>query len=345
MREVLLSLRDKPLTLKTFLAAISGVLLLWLPVLLLKLTVVLFAALMTFAALRAIAHGLTRYRGQLKHRDGLALVILLVLLSVLIVVLSTWVDKRLDHYTPGTIMTQTALVIDQMQDKLPSFISNHLPSSVGELKQTISNSLKTHASQLQLAGIHTVRNLGYMLIGLVVGAIAALQLGALPKEEHHPPLVALLRAHFEELLMGFTDVFFAQIRISLINTVLTAIYLLGVLPLMGKPMPMAGTLVLITFIAGLIPVVGNLISNTLIVVMSFADSFGIAMFSLIWLVAIHKLEYFLNAEIIGRKIQAKAWELLVVMLIMESAFGMAGLISAPVMYAQLKAIFARRGWV
>ena len=39
----------------TFLAALSGVLAVWLPVLLLHLTVVLFSALITYAAARAAA--------------------------------------------------------------------------------------------------------------------------------------------------------------------------------------------------------------------------------------------------------------------------------------------------
>ena len=38
----------------------------------------------------------------------------------------------------------------------------------------------------------------------------------------------------------------------------------------------------------------------------------------------------------GGQISARAWELLVAMLLMEAAFGMAGLIAAPIYYAYLK---------
>jgi predicted PurR-regulated permease PerM len=51
---------------------------------------------------------------------------------------------------------------------------------------------------------------------------------------------------------------------------------------------------------------------------------------------IHKLEYFLNARIIGSRIRARAWELLMAMLVMEATFGLAGLIAAPIYYAYLK---------
>jgi predicted PurR-regulated permease PerM len=61
---------------------------------------------------------------------------------------------------------------------------------------------------------------------------------------------------------------------------------------------------------------------------------GIA--SLTFLIVIHKLEYFLNAYIIGNQVRAHAWELLIAMLVMEAAFGLSGLIAAPIYYAYLK---------
>src|SRR5207302_4517232 len=96
------------------------------------------------------------------------------------------------------------------------------------------------------------------------------------------------------------------------------------------------TLVAVTFIAGLLPVVGNLISNTVIVIVSLSVSFVVAIASLVFLVVIHKLEYFLNARIVGSRIHARPWELLIAMLAMEAAFGLPGVAAAPVFYAYLK---------
>jgi len=90
-------------------------------------------------------------------------------------------------------------------------------------------------------------------------------------------------------------------------------------------------------------VVGNLVSNAMIVVVSLTQSVAAAGLSLAWLVAIHKLEYFLNAHIIGNRIRAQAWELLLAMLTLEALFGLAGLVSAPVLYAQLKHALQERG--
>jgi len=65
-------------------------------------------------------------------------------------------------------------------------------------------------------------------------------------------------------------------------------------------------------------------------------SLGVALAALAFLIVIHKLEYFLNARIVGTMIRARAWELLIAMLLMETLFGIAGLIAAPVYYGYLK---------
>ena len=100
-----------------------------------------------------------------------------------------------------------------------------------------------------------------------------------------------------------------------------------------------------TFVAGLIPVFGNLISNVVVVVVSLSVSPFVALGSLVYLVAIHKLEYFLNARFVGTRIEARAWELLLAMLLMEAVFGVAGLIAAPIYYAYLKDELTAKGWV
>ena len=115
-----------------------------------------------------------------------------------------------------------------------------------------------------------------------------------------------------------------------------AIGLAIVLPLCGVHLPLVKTMIAVTFIAGLVPLAGNLISNTVIVVVSLSHSLGAAAGSLVYLVTIHKLEYLVNAKIIGTEIRARSWELLLAMLAMEAAFGLPGLVAAPVYYGYLK---------
>ncbi|TXI88882.1 MAG: AI-2E family transporter, partial [Burkholderiaceae bacterium] len=85
-----------------------------------------------------------------------------------------------------------------------------------------------------------------------------------------------------------------------------------------------------------IPVVGNIISNTVIVIVSLSHSLQMAVVSLSFMIVIHKLEYFLNARIIGSQVNAKAWELLTAILVMETLFGLPGVVAAPVFYSYLK---------
>jgi predicted PurR-regulated permease PerM len=56
-----------------------------------------------------------------------------------------------------------------------------------------------------------------------------------------------------------------------------------------------------------------------------------------FLIIVHKLEYFINARIVGTQINARAWEILLWMLVMERLFGLIGVVAAPVFYAWLKA--------
>ena len=68
-----------------------------------------------------------------------------------------------------------------------------------------------------------------------------------------------------------------------------------------------------------VALIGNLISNTVIVGVSLSVSSVLAASSLLFLVVIHKLEYFAHARRNGvARSVARAWEPLVAMLIMEA---------------------------
>jgi predicted PurR-regulated permease PerM len=84
-------------------------------------------------------------------------------------------------------------------------------------------------------------------------------------------------------------------------------------------------------------------ANTAITIAGLSVSLWVGVAALGFLILIHKLEYFLNARIVGTEIRARAWELLIAMLLMEAAFGLPGLIAAPIYYAYLKSeLEARR---
>ncbi len=329
----------------TLARALAGIALLWLPVLWLHLVPALFAALLTYIASRALAGQFQRRWPRLAHPDGAALLVIVLLLVVAVAGVAEGVTFARRHAMDmSAVIQQMADTLERLRSVLPTWLAERLPESIDALRSSAAQWLREHAGTVKGWGGGMLRGVGHVLAGTVVGALAALQL-PVDATAHHAPLAIQLRLGFDELLDRFSSVVLAQVRIAALNTVLTALFLLGLLPLFGTPLPLAKTLTALTFVASLLPVIGNLLSNTMIVVVALSQGLGVATLALAWLVGIHKLEYFMNAHIIGSRIRAQAWELLVAMLLMEATFGLAGLVCAPVLYAQIKHTLLRRGWL
>jgi predicted PurR-regulated permease PerM len=225
-------------------------------------------------------------------------------------------------------------LVERARQQMPQAVVDRLPESVDALRVTALDWMRTHAITLQLAGKEAARILVHILIGLVLGAIVALS-RARPSHQVGP-FAAELSLRSARLADAFHNIVFAQIKISLVNTAFTALYLLVILPVFGVHLPLTKTLIVITFLVGLLPVIGNLLSNTAITIVGLSVSLYVGLGALVFLIVIHKLEYFLNARIVGSQIRARAWELLVAMLLCEAAFGLPGVVAAPIFYAYLK---------
>jgi predicted PurR-regulated permease PerM len=137
-------------------------------------------------------------------------------------------------------------------------------------------------------------------------------------------------ARFRSFYRSFERVMGAQIIISTLNTGFTAIFLLAI------GLPYTALIICITFLCGLLPIVGNLISNTIIVALSFRISPQLAVASLIFLIVLHKLEYFLNSKIIGDRIKNPVWLTLLGLILGERLMGIPGMILAPVLLNFIK---------
>jgi predicted PurR-regulated permease PerM len=234
----------------------------------------------------------------------------------------------------AAVAQKMAEVLENSRQTLPDWVVATLPDSAEGFKTAVVQWLREHAGQVETIGKEAGVVMAHVLIGLIIGALLALR--EVSGERITQPLAAALTERAHRLADAFRRIVFAQVRIAAINTVFTAIYLAVLLPLFGVHLPLTKTMIAVTFVAGLLPVIGNLISNTVIVVVSLAHSPQIAMASLAFLVVVHKFEYFLNARIVGARISAHSWELLLAMLVMEAAFGLPGIIAAPVYYAYLK---------
>jgi predicted PurR-regulated permease PerM len=233
------------------------------------------------------------------------------------------------------LLGKMAEIIENSRELLPPWAAAWLPQGDGlVIRAALVEWLRSHALEIRQYSGNAGRALLHFIIGLIVGSFVALR-EARPNQTL-APLAQAMRERVQRLGEAFRRVVFAQVRISALNALLTGIYLLAVLPLFGVHLPFTKTMIIVTFLVGLLPVLGNLISNTVIVVISLSHSLQVAAGSLAFLIVIHKLEYFVNARIIGGQIKARAWELLIAMLTMEAAFGLQGVIAAPIIYAYIK---------
>ncbi len=208
------------------------------------------------------------------------------------------------------------------------------------LKDMVLDSVKGEAYYLS-GFAKAARGATAQLLFLVVGCVVAISLFLDSRFDltvkplaNSPNLYSRfgeeIAARFGTLYRSFVTVMGAQIVIAAINTVLTAIFTLAV------HLPYGVVVVGVTFLCGLVPVVGNLVSNTIIVGIGFTVSPQMAFGALVFLVAIHKLEYFLNSKIVGWRIRNPLWLTLLGLVVGERLMGVAGMILAPVILHYVK---------
>ncbi|HEV8660411.1 MAG TPA: AI-2E family transporter [Thermoanaerobaculia bacterium] len=246
------------------------------------------------------------------------------------------------------MMNQMAEILGSVRLWLGGFGHQLIPdvmTDAEDLKATIANWLKTHAQMLRAGGRYIGIGLVHSIMGVLLALLIFFRHATHPDEGQRGPLARHLLDKMDRFGDAFARVATAQIKISALNTTLTGLYLLVALPAFGIQVPFAPTLVLITFVCGLIPVLGNLISNTVITILSMGVSIATAFASLAFLVVIHKLEYLVNSRIVGGETDSQAWEILMAIIIGEAAFGIGGVVMAPIVYAFIKRELRDRGLV
>jgi len=239
------------------------------------------------------------------------------------------------------LLDYMARTVLELREKLPHDMAEQLPAGAQEIQRAIASYLAAKAGTLALAGRVWLGGLVFAYVGILIGALAAVR--------HIGPARGPLAQELVLRIALFGDAFrqivAAQFWIAAFNTLLTAIFLIMVLPLWGIPLPYTPVLITITFVAGLIPIVGNLFCNAVITVVGLSVSPVAALACLGFLVLIHKAEYVINAKVVGRRTHMGVWELLSVMFVAEAVFGPAGLVAAPLFYAYLKKELTAAGLV
>jgi len=246
-------------------------------------------------------------------------------------------------------------VINQTVETLPAIAKDSIPRMIQWAKQhnielpfTDFDSLKDLATETVKNQAHylgsvakVARGAGTQFVFLIIGIVVAISIFLNPRLELGQKantggqnLYSLcceqIAARFRTLYGSFEMVMGAQIVISAINTVFTTIFVLIL------RLPHATLVIGLTFLCGLLPVIGNLISNAIIVGIAFTLSPKTALIALLFLVFIHKLEYFLNGKIIGHRIKNPLWLTLLALVLGEKLIGVPGMVLAPVILHYIK---------
>lgn len=232
----------------------------------------------------------------------------------------------------GDLLHYMARTILELREKLPEQLAEMLPAETDGIQRAIARHLAAQAGTLALAGRAWLAGLLYAYVGLVIGALAAVR-----KTPTEPGMLARhLRVRVHLIGESFRHIMAAQLWIAAFNTLMTALFLLVLMPLLDVRIPYVPALITLTMMAGLVPILGNLVSNVVVTVVGLSVSPLAGATCLGFLILIHKAEYAINAKVVGHSTHIGVWELLAVMFVAESAFGPTGLVAAPLFYAYLK---------
>jgi predicted PurR-regulated permease PerM len=204
-------------------------------------------------------------------------------------------------------------------------LKTRLLSSVTEELRYFGNLAKIATRELAIAVIAFV-----VSISIFFNARFQLGEGVSTRNNLYSLFCDELTARFASFYRSFELVMGAQLIISGINTFFTAVFVLSV------GLPYAGVIIVVTFLCGLLPIIGNILSNTVTVSIAFTVSPQMALAALAFLVIIHKFEYFLNSKIIGDRIKNPVWLTLIALILGERLMGIPGMILAPVILHFLK---------
>ncbi len=243
--------------------------------------------------------------------------------------LMTWSVALASGEELRTFLMRIEDSLDALREALPEALAQSIPENLIELRTQVFDYLRSHAASLGGLGSKVAHGMVQAIFAILVGAMAA-------AATWRPRTLMSNERFIGRLLLVLERVVLAQGRIALFNTSMTALYLFVVLPWFGFVLPFRGLLCLFTLVTGVLPVLGNVLANTLVMLISLAVSPWVAIGSVVYLILIHKTEYFINARTVGSRVQVDAWEILAAMLAGEALFGVQGLVAAPLLFPFFK---------
>ena len=237
---------------------------------------------------------------------------------------------RLVIETRRTLPERIALV---REHPLFQLAQEHLPDS---------EELIARATHYGSEMAHSAAELGHLVISLVIGLILAIvyyfdqdKVRAFRDSVAPTSLSGTLLRWFEHLSEAVSLTVQLQLLVALAN----AMFTLPVLLVLG--VPHVAPLMLLIFVSGLVPVVGNLVSGAVLSLVAYQTKGwpGVGLFIGLTFV-LHKLEsYYLNPRLTARHVKLPGFVLIVSLLAWEHLLGVAGLfVSFPFLFVAGKIV-------
>lgn len=225
-------------------------------------------------------------------------------------------------------LVRLPVLLDTLLPRLGAFAERYgfdFPAdNAKELRDVVVAAARENSASIGKTSGLLTRGVFQVIIGMF---IAVMRFLAPSPKGHGGHLYDSLRhevnARVTLFMRSFERVVGAQVLISTLNTVLTTIFLHA----MG--FHFKTFLTLTTFVCGMVPLIGNVISNIFIVASGLIVSEQLAIVGLVYLIVIHKLGYLLNSRILGGSIDTPMWMTLLGIVVGEAVMGVPGVLLAP----------------
>ena len=324
------------------LLASAGVLFLFVMLLSLGLGPGLLVSVTLYLIGRYVYTWLSKYDRPLWMKKGLFFFIMGLFIALVFLLFKTGVEYGVStlQEESSNIQKYIKLAILDAKSSLPSVIANSLPTTP-EQWDAVSQKLSAFVGQHALGWSgHWVS----LFFQFMFAAIIALSLSSSPRGRESQSVVSTIIQHqFVVFSECFKRLLGAQVYVAIWNAFCTAIFVFMILPSFDIVLPFRGLLVGFTLCISIIPALGNVVANGVMALLCLPYGIVVVVGALCYLILAHKVEYIINARIIGKHVRSSIPEMLVALIVGEKLFGLPGLMLGPVLYAFVKAeLFAKK---
>ncbi len=239
----------------------------------------------------------------------------------------------------GHLLQVLAGAMDAQVRALPGWALQLLQINPDSWHKGVLILVRSNSDLLQSAGQAVSQSLAHILLGSLIGWLLAFSVLAGHRADANVE-AGPLRVELVNIAARWFRVFSAllqtQARIALVNAIIVAALLYGVLPQFGIVIYWEATLVVSAFLLSLLPSVGTVLLAVLLVLVGFTQSYWLALYGLIVGLVLGKLEVLLSSRWQEPTLAVSVVEQFLVLVVVETLLGWSGMLLVPIFYVFIK---------